>query len=162
MRPVIKSKKHIVQYPFDEILTGTRQVIPIIRAVETTTANAASEVAEGAIVKAVYFELWLQNDGTNGTSIVTVTKDIEDATGPSFTEMAALFSYTNKKNILFTHEGLTNNESVGNPVVILRNWIKIPKSKQRFGLGDKINLNISNTSSGNLHRCGMSIYKEYT
>ncbi len=162
MRPLIHSTKHIVQFPFDEIGTGTRQNILLAQATESTVANAATEVEEGATIKAVFVELWLQNDGTNGTSIVTLTKDPLNGSGPTFTEMAALFTFVNKKNILYTHEGLTNNESVGNPVNIMSRWFKIPKGKQRFGLGDKLNLNISNTSSGNLHRCGMSIYKEYT
>ncbi len=162
MRAPIHSRKHLVQYPFDGITTGTRQVIPLVRAVERTTANAATEVVEGAIVKAIFIELWLQNASTDGHQIVTVTKDIEDATGPSFTEMAALDSYNNKKNILFTHEGLSASDNAAGPVRVLGNWLKVPKSKQRFGLGDKINLNISNPSSTDLNRCGVTIYKEYT
>ncbi len=162
MRPVIKSRKHIVQTPFSEISTGTRETIQVALVVDRTLADAATEVVEGAIIKAVFVEMWLQNDGTNGHSIVTLEKTQSEATGPSFADMADLDSYQNKKNIFFIHEGLTNNESVGNPIPVMNSWFKIPKSKQRFGLGDGLLLNISNPSSGNLHRCGKMIYKEYT
>ncbi len=162
VRPMVHSSKHIIQYPIDQILTGVRQNVVLAQAVEATAANLAHEVAEGSSLKAVYVELWLQNQGNLGESIVTVSKDPIDDTGPTFAEHGNLNAYNNKKNVLFTHQGLTSNDGVSGPVRILGNWIKIPKSKQRFGLGDKINLNISNVSANDLNRCGMSIYKEYT
>ncbi len=162
MRPPIHSVKHIVQYPIDPIAAGTRQIIELVKAVESTVANTAQEVAEGSVIKAVYVELWLENSLTDGEEIVTITKDPLNATGPTFTDHGNLFIYANKKNILFTHQGLSTTDNNGPPNRILSNWIKIPKGKQRFGLGDKLNLNISNVSSGTLNRCGMSIYKEYS
>ncbi len=161
MKAPIHSQKHYVQFPFDQITTGTRQNINLITAVQSTVANLANEVAEGSIIKAIYIELWLQNSANDGESIVTLTKDPQNATGPTFAQMAALFTYTNKKNVLFSHQGLTSNDGVGNPVFVLRQWLKIPKSKQRFGLADQLNLNISNTSANNLNRCGLALYKEY-
>ncbi len=162
MRPPIHSVKHIVQYPIDQIVTGTIQTISIISAVNVTAANLANEVTEGALVKAIYFELWLQNEGTLGESIVTVSKDTNFINGPTFSEHAALFTYTNKKNVFFTHQGLTSNDGVSGPVNIMRGWVKIPKSKQRMGLGDTVQLNISNVSANDLVRCGFALYKEYT
>ncbi len=159
---MVHSTKHYVQHGISQITTGTRENIVIAQAVESTSANLAHEVQEGASIKALYIEIWLQNAGNLGESVVTVTKDPVDDTGPSFAEMANLFSYNNKKNILFTHQGLTSNDGISGPVNVLRNWLKIPKSKQRFGLGDKLNLNISNVSSNDLNRCGFSLYKEYT
>ncbi len=162
MRPVIQSVKHYVQFPIDQILTGTAQNIRLIDSVESTVANLANEVSEGSMVKAIYIELWLQNEGNLGESIVTVTKDQQNTNGPSFAQLAALFTYNNKKNVLFTHQGLTSNDGVSGPVNILRSWIKIPKGKQRFGLNDRVHLSISNTSANDLVRCGFAIYKEYS
>ncbi len=162
VRPMVHSSKHYVQFGIDQISTGTLQSVNLVQAVEGSVAAAAFHVAEGSTVKAVYIELWLQNQGNLGESIVTVTKDPQDLAGPSFTQHASLNAYANKKNVLFTHQGLTSNDGVSGPVVVLRNWIKIPKSKQRFGLGDKINLCISNVSSGDLNRCGFAIFKEYS
>ncbi len=162
VRPTVHSKKHTVQYPIDQISTGTLQSIPLVSSVAVLAANLAQEVVEGSTVKAVFVELWLQNQGNLGESIVTVSKDTNFLTGPSFAEHASLFTYTNKKNVFFTHQGLTSNDGVSGPTKVLGGWIKIPKSKQRMGLGDTIQLNISNVSAGDLNRCGMTVYKEYS
>ena len=162
MRAPIHSVKHIVQFPISQITTGALESITLISAVESTTANLSREVAEGSIVKSVFVELWIQNEGTLGESIVTISKGVAGDTGPTFAEQAALFTYNNKKNILFTHQGLTPNDGVSGPIPIIRSWLKIPKGKQRFGLGDRLDLNISNVSSNDLVRCGMAIYKEYS
>ncbi len=162
VRPMVHSSKHYVPISVSSIATGVEEGFILIKGVEGSTANAANEVQDGSTVKAIHIELWLNNDGVDGSSIVTLCKDTKDGLGPSFSEMAALDSYVNKKNILFTHQGLTSNESIGNPIMVMNQWYAIPKSKQRFGLGDTLVLNISNTSSGNLFRCGMTIFKEYT
>ncbi len=162
VRPTVHSRKHIVQFPLDQITTGTLQSISLVSGQALQDSNLAGEVVEGSSVKAVFVELWLDNTSNLGESIVTVTKDMNFSTGPTFAESATLFTYSNKKNVLFTHQGLTSNDVGGNPVKILGGWIKIPKSKQRFGLGDTLNFNIANVSSNDLNRCGMAIYKEYT
>ncbi len=162
MRPVIKSTKHIVQFPINVIATGTVSVTTLIIAVNGPAANLATEVVEGAIVKAVYIELWLQNQTNLGTSIVTVIKRSNNQLGMNFTDMAAMFTFPEKKNIFFSHEGLTSNDGISGPVNIMRGWIKIPKSKQRFGLGDTLAITVSNVSANDLNECGFCIYKEYT
>ncbi len=162
MKPIVHAVKHYVQFPITQITTATAESIILAQAVESTVANSASEVEEGALVKAVYIELWLENQGNLGESIVTVCKDTKNGGGPTFSNMAALFTYINKKNIFFTHQGLTSNDGVSQPTNVLRGWIKIPKGKQRMGLGDTIVLNISNTSSNSLNRCGFATYKEYS
>ncbi len=162
VRPVVHSTKHYVQFPIDQISTGTVQSIVIADGVESTIANSATEVEEGAIVKAVFLELWLENTGNLGEFIATLTKVPEFGTGPTFAQMAALFTYSNKKNILYCTQGLTPNDGVAQPVNLIRNWFKIPKGKQRFGLGDRLILSISNTSAQDLNRCGFATYKEYS
>ncbi len=160
MKPIVHSTKHIVQTPISQISTGVRENILIAQAVESTTANLATEVEEGTVIKAVYVEMWLQNQGNLGHSIAILEKVENGAVGASFAQMGALFQYGNKKNIFFTHEGLTSNDAIGNPIPVIRQWFKIPKGKQRFGLGDRLALTISNPSSQDLDRCGMFIYKE--
>ncbi len=162
VRAIIHSVKHYVQLPINQILTGVIESNVLVDAVESTIANSASEVEEGTEVKAVFIEMWFQNEGTLGEFILTVTKVPEFGTGPTFAQQAALFTYSNKKNILYTTQGLTSNDGVSGPVNVLRNWIKIPKGKQRFGLGDRLILSISNVSSQDLVRCGFATYKEYS
>ncbi len=162
MRPIIQSTKHIVQYPINPLAAATRQQTILIDSVALKDVADAPDVQEGAIVKAVFVELWLQNKSDDGEEIVTVTKVPEGGNGPSFVEHAALFTYQNKKNIFFTHQGLSASDNGSGPYPILKQWIKIPKGKQRFGLGDRLFLSISNVSSTVLNTCGMTIYKEYT
>ncbi len=160
MKAVIHSVKHIVQTPIDQITTGTRENIVIAQAVESTVANLATEVEEGALVKAIYVEMWLENQSNLGHAIVILEKVTQGGAGATFTNMGNLFSYLNKKHILYTHEGLTANDAIGNPMPVIRGWFKIPKGKQRMGLGDRWVLTISNPSANDLNRCGMFIYKE--
>jgi len=162
LRPVIKSRKHLVQLPFNQLSTGTAENNLLLESVAVTAKNTPREVEEGAIVKAIFVELWLQNSANDGHSVVTLSKQTDSGLGPTFAELATLDTWGNKKNILFTHEGLTSNDGVGNPVRIMYSWFKIPKTKQRMGLGDILSLSISNPSSNNLNRCGLAIYKEYT
>ncbi len=162
VRPMVHSIKHYVQFPIDQIGTGTSQGVFLANAVNQTSSNLAGEVQEGSTIKAVYIELWLQNEGTLGEFIFTVSKELGGNNGPSFAEMASLFTYDNKKNIFFTSQGLTSNDGVSGPVNIIRQFLKIPKSKQRFGLGDSLLINIANVSANDLVRCGFATYKEYT
>jgi len=162
VRPQVHSTKHYVQLPINQIATGVKESNVIVSAVAVQNNNAATEVTEGNTVKACYFEMWLQNEGTLGEFILTISKEPLLGTGPTFAEMAALDSFGNKKNILYTTQGLTSNDGVSGPVNVIRGWVKIPKSKQRFGLGDRLILSIANVSSNDLVRCGFTTYKEYS
>ncbi len=162
VRPMVHSTKHYVHYPIDQVGAGLLQSIRLCVAVESTAANLGDEVEEGSSLKAIFVELWLQNQGNLGEFICTLTKTPENSTGPTFVESANLFTYTNKKNVLYTTQGLTSNDAISGPVPVMRGWYKIPKSKQRFGLGDSIRLNIANVSANDLNRCGFSTYKEYS
>ncbi len=144
------------------IAAGARVNTSLIIGTESTTANLVNEVVEGASIRAVYVELWLLNSANDGSEIVTLGKNTEGAGGPTFVEMAALGIYNGKKGILFVHQGLSSNDGVGNPMVVMRGWYKIPKSKQRFGLGDVLNLAIANPGANVLTFCGFATYKEYT
>ncbi len=162
MRPIVHSVKHYVQFPIDQISTGTAQNVLLCRGVESTAANLSTEVEEGTLVKAVYIQLLLQNAGNLGEFIVVVEKTEQNTPGVTFASMAALHTYPNKKNILYCSQGLTSNDGIGNPQQVFAKWFKVPKGKQRMGLGDGIVLTISNTSANDLNRCGFATYKEYS
>ena len=56
MKPPINSIKHIVQIGIDETMGGT---IKLIQPVLASTAPGASDaVTVGAVIKAIYCELW--------------------------------------------------------------------------------------------------------
>ncbi len=164
MRPVIKSKKHIVQ--ISQATVGQAAVVntDIIQALEGTSATP-TVVEEGAIVKACYIEFWVSQDSSSvvGSYTVSLYKNPGGNANLLTADAAALHDYDNKKNILFTAQGLlTPND--GGQVPVLRSWYKIPKGKQRFGLKDKLQLNIRNNNATaiDINFCGLAIYKEYT
>ncbi len=160
MRPIIQSVKHYLQYTLSNEAAGTIGQRTLVDAVNVTAANLAQEVPEGAVVKAVYVELWIaSDDAAAGSFEISVERQSGVPGLMTYAESLALNDYTNKKNILYNTMGLIAT-NVANPTPILRQWFKIPKGKQRFGLGDKLILNISSISNG-LNYCGFVTYKHY-
>lgn len=161
MKSPIHSEKHYLQFPANTIGTGTRVTTTLVEGVQILNKNLASEVAEGAVVRAVYLEVWDINSVEEGTQVMAVYKVSRGANEMTFTEMNTLNSYSGKNNILFVSQGLTPNDGVSGPVCLYRGYIKIPKGKSRFALGEKLVLSISNSTSGTTTFCGFATYKEY-
>ncbi len=164
MKAVIKSKKHIFQISQSTVgqaLVGTSTFALAQEATSTTPQH----IEEGAIVKACYVEFWISQDSASvvGSYTVILYKDPGGNATAVTGDIAALHDYDNKKNILFTAQGLlTPND--GGQVPVLRGWYKIPKGKQRMGLGDALRVAIrnNNATSIDINFCGLVIYKEYT
>jgi len=162
MRPVVHSTKHYVQITRSEVFTVALNSEDIVLSVKVANKDAVDEVEEGAIVKAVFIELWILDAGNDGSFVITLGKYPGGVNALTFAGANALGNYSNKKNIFYVSQGLTPNDGITSPVAILRQWIKIPKSKQRFGLDDKIRLTISSNSLQSIFYCGFATYKEYT
>ncbi len=162
MKPIIHSQKHYVQQSRSSQATVSIGIIDIIDSVQSTVANQVDEVVEGANIKAVFVEMWILDSSNDGSFILSLEKRPSGGNAMTFTQSNALGTYANKKNILYTTQGLSPNNGVGNPIPIIRQWFKIPKGKQRFGLGDRLVLNITNNGLNNLEFCGFFTYKELT
>ncbi len=162
MRPVIHSTKHYVQISRSSVLTVALNSEDIVLAVKTANKDAVDEVEEGAIVKAVFIELWILDEGNDGSFVITLGKYPGGVNALTFAGANGLGNYSNKKNLLYVSQGLTPNDGITSPVAVLRQWIKIPKSKQRFGLDDKLRLTISSNGLNSISYCGFATYKEYT
>ncbi len=160
MRAPIVSVKHYVQNSVTQVTAGTVTTVIPIRGIAHQNVDAPAEVLEGSVVKAVFLEYWIIGENELGSFVVTVEKSGSDTTVPSFTDMTTIHAYGNKKNILYTTQGLMSDSS-RNPTPILRQWIKIPKGKQRFGLDDRLRINFSSLTSENLQFCGFTLYKSY-
>ncbi len=162
MKAIINSVKHIVQTSLTTIQEQTILNTPLIRVVNVEPSTS-TQVVVGAVIKAIYCEYWLVGESAqNCIATWSIEKLPNDGTAMTQTQAQALHSYPNKKNILKTGQGIVG-ENNSNPIPILREWIKIPKGKQRFGQGDELQLNVScigQTDNG-LDLCGLSIYKEY-
>ncbi len=164
MKAIVKSKKHISQISQAEVGQGAVVESILVHAVEAT-ATTPIQVEEGAIVKSCYVEFWVSQDSASivGSYTIILIKLPGAASAATTTNLAALHDYNNKKNILFTAQGLlTPND--GGQVPVLRGWYKIPKGKQRFGLNDRLSLVIRNNNATaiDINFCGLAIYKEYT
>ncbi len=160
-RPVIHSIKHYVQNSLSTVVAGTVANISLLAAVAPDAVNTAGEVIEGSVVKAIYIESWLRAGSTTGSSgQYIIWKSVGAQTNPSSTNMAALHDWTNKKNIFYTTMGLFNDQDA-DAIAAFKGWIKIPKGKQRMGLGDQIKISIF-APTIDLHHCGFSTYKEYS
>ena len=162
MRPVIHSVKHYQQVTLSTVTTVSRNTEELVKSVVVTDANLAREVQEGAIVKAIYVELWIIGATLDQFFTITLSKDVSGITALTFAQMTDLNAWSNKKNILYTTQGLASNDGVGNPIAIIRQWFKIPKSKQRFGLGDAVRLSIASRGSDDIKYCGFATFKSYT
>ncbi len=162
VRPMVHSTKHYVQFGRYTIAAGVAVTQDIVIATEGTAANLTDEVVEGSTVKAVFVELWLLDSGNNGNSVTVLAKNTQNNTGPNFAQCNALGTYVNKKEVLYVTQGLTPNDGIAQPVNVMRQYFKIPKSKQRFGLADRLNLVVANNSAQDLFACGFATYKEYT
>ncbi len=162
MRPQVHSQKHYVQWTLSSLGTaGTKTEESVALALTHNQSAAVFDVDEGCTIKAVYFELWITSDDTSqGSFSINVEKTPGNLITMSYAQSIALNGYTNKKNVFYTTQGLMGpfDEAPMNP---LRFWIKIPKSKQRFGLNDHLRINISTISNGLIY-CGFATYKEYT
>ncbi len=158
MRPVINTEKHFVQQSLFTVAASAMANKGIVTAV-AVPGTSGLDVREGAIISAIYVEMWItSDDATAGTCVATLEKLPSGKDPMTAAESALLFTYTNKKNILHTFQGLVST-NVQYPTAILKGWFKIPKGKQRFGLGDKLKLNILAQSNG-LNGCGFFLFKE--
>ena len=160
VRPMVHSRKHYVQQSLATILAGVADDIIIAFAKET--ADAADEVKEGNSIKAVWIEMWIRTQSTSpGSVLATLYKMPGDGSVMLATDQAALHDYANKKNVLYHTQGLTNDQDA-DAIPFIRQWFKIPKGKQRFGLGDALRLSIFAQGALDLTICGFMTYKEYS
>ncbi len=161
VRPMVHSIKHYVQHSIGTTVPGTEEDTTIVNAVLVQDQNTVSEVVEGATVKAVYVELWLRSAATAASSFVFIICKLPSGTNdPTDAEMAALGTWNNKKNILYTSQGLVNDVD-STALSVFKGWVKIPKGKQRMGLGDKFTWHLRAVGQS-INFCGFETYKEYT
>ncbi len=161
MRAQINSIKHIVQIPRFTVALNTTVTQLGARSVLVSGSNLATDVREGATIKAIWVELWVTGDADDLPSSFIVSFEKKNTTQTDITNAQALamFDYANKKNIFYTSQGLANPQN-GVAIPVYKGWVKIPKSKQRFGLGDEFVINSTAFTDG-LQVCGLVLFKEY-
>ncbi len=154
-----KSIKHYLNIPAGVVSSGAKSETNIVVAIaEGAARSLAVNVEEGCTIKAVFVEMWLSGVTADKTANWMIVKRPSGVAGPTFTEMNNMGTYPNKKNILISGQGLM--PTGGNVVPILRQWIKIPKGKQRFGIADVLSFEIAATGTS-VNVCGLVTFKEY-
>ncbi len=160
VRPMVHSTKHYVQQSIGTSVVGTPTNTDFVVAAKVVDKNAVTEVEEGNSVKAFYLELWIRSAATAASSFTfIVQKRVDGAANPTDAELAALGDFSGKKNILFTSQGLTNDVD-SSAMNLYRGWIKVPKGKQRMGLGDRLSWHLRAVGQS-INFCGFQLYKEY-
>jgi len=162
MRAPIHSEKHYHQITLSTATTLSTANSNILDTVHVVDKNISNEVQEGAIVKAIFLELWVIGSVSNQFFTIIFGKYPSETDSATFTEMTDLTSWSNKKNILYTTQGLASNDGIASPIPVVRQWFKIPKGKQRCGLGDRYRLQVASRGSDDIIFCGLAIFKEYT
>ncbi len=157
-RNIVQYVKHYVQHTLQQVATGTVITNVEVRAEPIASVANANHVSEGSIVDAIFLEYWISGTFNIGSFVVMVEKSQAQLSVPAFTEMAALHNYENKKNILFVSQGLMAEDNA-NPMPVLRQWIKIPRGKQRFGLEDELRVSLASLGAEDLQFCGFATYK---
>ncbi len=159
MRPKVHTEKHIVQSSLFAVAAAAITRINIVKGLQAPVAATATNVREGSTISAVYVEMWLTgDDAVASTCIATLEKSIAGGTAMTVAQSASLDSYPNKRNIFHTFQGLLP-PNTQYPMAAVKGWFKIPKGKQRFGIDDRLVLNIHGQSDG-VTGCGFFIFKE--
>ncbi len=160
VKAMIHSEKRIVQITLGNITGGAVGGLELVIAKQDPTASAPQDVEIGTTVKAIYLELWLLGTGQQPNTSSVIVEKIQNSAGTAaVADMQNLNGYANKRNILEMHQGLIGDANT-NPTPFYRNWIKIPKGKQRFALGDSLSF-IIHAITEDIQFCGVAIFKAY-
>jgi len=158
----ISTIKHYVPMENAVISSAARRSVELVDAVAQNAVVNTEDVVEGSLVKAIFVESWIRSIADAGSDTkfqLLLEKVPAGATPVTFAQMNTLMGYLNKKNVFFFSQGVLGDLTT-QAIPVVRNWFKIPKGKQRFGLGDKMVLSIS-ANGFNIDNCGFSTFKEY-
>ncbi len=159
----INTVKHYIIVENAPVASAAIRTVALIDATAAPATAATKDVKEGSIIKAIFIELWLRSQADAGTDTkfqFSLEKVPTGSAGMTFGEMNNPQAYDNKKNILFFSQGVLGDLTT-QAIPVVRQWFKIPKGKQRMGLGDRLLINITATNFA-IDTCGFATYKEYT
>ena len=127
MRPVISSKKHIVQTSQSTVAQAAKVTTVLAVSIEGAPSTP-TQLKEGALVKACYVELWVSMDSASVVGSYTVVLEKVPGVGGTISagDMAALHDYDNKKNIVIPPFPLVIVMVILTPIELIRSsntWI---------------------------------------
>ncbi len=158
----INTVKHYVHFTNSTVASGAGRAMVHVDAAVAPATGTAADVKEGAIIKAVYVEQWIKSNATAGNDtqfMLLIEKVPINAAAIGAAQLLNVGAYTNKKNVLYFTQGVIGDLTT-QALPVHRGWVKIPKSKQRFGLSDRLVVTVGSVGTG-IQSCGFSTYKEY-
>ncbi len=165
MVATINSVKHYVTRTNTDTASAGIANTVWINAVLAPATGTTADVKEGSVIKAIYLEMWLQGSGATGLDTqfnFAIYKAPAGIAAFTAAEMLNLGGTANKKNIFFNSQGVIGAGIDGNQAIpVFRQWLLIPKGKQRFGLGDRLFSTMTPTGTS-CQNCGFATFKEYT
>lgn len=160
----INANKHYVHRANTVVTSAAISAHTVVDATVAPATSNAQDVEEGSIVKAIHLEYWLLSNGATGSDcqfVFIIEKVPSNLASVTAAQILNLGAYTNKKNILFSSQGVIGAAVDGQGALpVFNSWILIPKGKQRMGLGDRIVCSFSPIGE-NTNFCGLATYKEY-
>ncbi len=162
MRSPINSVKHyVVNTNADTASAAIRNMAIAATVVNTALPVNTVDVQEGSIIKAIYLEYWCNGRGAAASTQFSAAfyKQQGGTNAMAVADLLNPMAYDNKKNIIYFTQGVlaqTGSQSVP----LIRQWFKIPKGKQRMGVGDIWKLAMTATGE-TIANCGFATYKEY-
>jgi len=161
VRATINSEKHIHPRSLVTIDSGSNDAFVIATAMQNP--DSSNQVRVGCTIKAVYVELWFIGSGSQPVvQTSSFEKLVAGQDAMTQIQSVTMHDYPNKKNLFKISQG-TIGDANTNTTPVWREWIAIPKGKQRMGLGDSFRLNIAalGEASNDLEVCGIFVFKEY-
>ncbi len=158
----ITTDKHYIPRTNTGVASGAIEVFKIAHANPRGTARTTvDDIEEGSVIRAVHLEFWLNGRGAANTTqfVLAIIKVPAGATAPTNSNLFNLQAYENKRNVLYTTQGVLS-QTGAQSVPVLRQWLLIPKGKQRMALEDKLHVCLA-VSGETINWCGIAIYKEY-
>ncbi len=155
---IIDSVKH--ENRFSDLLATGGSIKNVVIAVAVNNASADTEVKTGSLIKAIFFELNFNFEGS-----VTGIFDwilVKKKTGQSATAFdPAIPNQPNRSQVFLW--GMEMPAGINNSSAVKRiGTLLIPKGKQRMAEGDSWNFFYRSTvGAGQEDACGHFIYKEY-
>jgi len=153
MRPVIHTRKEIVDSTLLGVAAGTTSTVTLASAINDYVGTVGT-VEAGSVIKWIYIFVQLIETATTSNVDFYITKNPLGVTNPI---PGATGGTPGRKYILHEEKGIPGNSGDGAYPLTFKGVIKIPKGRQRMGESDTIKILLRGTGIHNA--CIKCIYK---
>ncbi len=159
LKPVNRIK-HVIDFSTG-LVAGAKSTVDLINAVENPTAlTTTNQVANGSIINGIYLKVEIYATSTTGlaNAYMSVNKNPGNSIAPSDPNIVGLDK--DKKYVIHQEMVMMEKNTTGNPRTLFNGVIVIPRGYRRFGISDKLQLNVL-TPIVTADFCVQCHYKEF-